>query len=274
MAPTKEEIEAHFERAAETYEDSFPVMKFYAAEAVNSAPSVTSSSVVHDNGSGPGTVTAVILSSPSFASGSELPKLYATDLSGAMIKALKKKPWAEKVDAQVMDAMELTFPDSTFTHSFTNDVLIAMPLDDAKKAATQIYRTLQPGGTAVVTTWRKLGYMGMFKDVVHQVKPGTFVGEGGLIPDHWMTEETLRDVLVAGGFKTEQIEIKSVSHAVPGTMWKSEGMQTFKQFLTKEVIENWEEGKRKEFVKALEERIIQEESIEYQIVAWIAIAKK
>jgi len=44
--------------------------------------------------------------------------------------------------------------------------------------------------------------------------------------------------------------------------------------LTKEVIENWEEGERKEFVKALEERIILEESIEYQIVAWIAIAKK
>ena len=38
MAPTEEEDKAHFGRAAETYEDSFPVMNFYAAEAVNSAP--------------------------------------------------------------------------------------------------------------------------------------------------------------------------------------------------------------------------------------------
>jgi len=51
-------------------------------------------------------------------------------------------------------------------------------------------------------------------------------------------------------------------------------MQTFKQFLTKEVIENWEEVEHEEFVKALEERIVQEESTEYQIIAWIVIAKK
>ena len=111
---------------------------------------------------------------------------------------------------------------------------------------------------------------------MHQVKPGTVVSNGGLIPEHWVKEEILQDVLVAGGFKIEQIEIKSVLSRMSflgPLMWASEGMQTFKQFLTK-VIENWEEVEREEFVKALEERIVREESTEYQIIAWIVIAKK
>jgi len=123
MAPTTEQYEAIFERTAETYEDTFePLVKFYATEAIKSVPSITSSSVVHDNASGPGIVTAAIISS--FASSSDLPKIYATDLSGARIKKLNAKPWADKVDAQVMNAMELTFPDAMFTHSFTNFVFV------------------------------------------------------------------------------------------------------------------------------------------------------
>jgi len=276
MSLTKEEIEAHFERAAETYEDNFPLMKVYAAAAINSVPPITPSSVVHDNASGPGIVAGVILSSPSFASGSELPKIHATDLSNAMIKILKKKPWADKVDAQVMNSLELTFPDATFTHSFTNFTLMMMPLDDAKKAAAEIYRTLQPGGTAEVSTWQKLGPMDLFKEVVQQIKPDAVVHDVGPIRAHWMAQEMLRDVLVAGGFKTEQIEIKAVARDIPGSMWGKEGMQSFNQILTKQVTEGWEDGEREAFLKALEERIAQEqkEPRNYQMIAWIAVAKK
>jgi len=276
MSPTKEEIEAHFERSAETYEETFPVMKAYAEVAIDSVPPITPSSVVHDNASGPGIVSGVILSSPSFASSTNLPKIYATDLSDAMIKILKKKPLADKVDAQVMNSLELTFPDATFTHSFTNFAVMGMSLDDAKKAASQIYRTLQPGGTAEVSTWKKLGYMVMFKEVVHQIKPGAVVYEGGPIPAQWMTQETLRDVLVGGGFKTEQIEIKAVARDISGSVWAKEGMQTFTQMMTKLVTESWEDGEREAFLKALEERIAQEqkEPRNYQMIAWIAVAKK
>jgi len=59
-------------------------MKFYPAEAVNSAPSITSSSVVHNNASGLGTITSVILL---FASGYDLPKVYATNLFGEDVLA-------------------------------------------------------------------------------------------------------------------------------------------------------------------------------------------
>ena len=275
MAPTTEQYEAIFERTAETYEDTFePLMKFYATEAIKSVPSIISSSVVHDNASGPGIVTAAILSS--FASSSDLPKIYATDLSGAMIKKLNAKPWADKVDAQVMNAMELTFPDAIFTHSFTNFGLMFMTLGDAGKAAGQLYRTLQPGGTAEISTWRKLGYMDIFKEVVDQVKPGAVVDDNVPIASHWMKEETLRDVLITGGFKTEQIAIKSVSHEVPGHMWACDGMLSIKQLLIQRVTENWEDGERESFVKAFEERIVQEQKVPryYQVIAWIAIAKK
>lgn len=42
--------------------------------------------------------------------------------------------------------------------------------------------------------------------------------DAGSIPALWMTQETLRDVLVDGVFENEQIEIKAVTHAVPGHM--------------------------------------------------------
>jgi len=273
MTATREEVNAHFERLAEAYEDSYPLMKLFAADAIESVPPITSSSVVHDNACGPGIVTGAILSSPSFTSGFDIPKIYATDLSGAMIKKLKTKPWADNVDAQVMNSAELAFPDATFTHSFTNFALMTMPQDDAEKAAAQIYRTLQPGGTAEISTFRKMSYMDLFKKAADQVKPGTVVNEGGAIPAHWMKEETLRDVLVAGGFKSEQIEIKSISHDFPADA----GMRGFNQLLlTKQVTKGWENAEREVFVKVLERQIDEDIKVQknYEMIAWIAIAKK
>jgi len=273
MSATREEVSAYFDGLADVYEDSYPLMKLFAVDAIKSVPPITSSSVVHDNACGPGVVTGAILSSTSFTSGSELPKIYATDLSGPMIKKLKTKPWADKVDAQVMNSAELAFPDATFTHSFTNFALPTMPQDDAEKAAAQIYRTLQPGGTAEISIFRKMSYLDLFKKAADQVKPGTVVNEGGAIPAHWMKEETLRDVLVAGGFKSEQIQIKSVSRDLPANA----GMRCFNQLpVTKQITKGWEDAEREAFMKALEK--LNDEDIKlqksYEVIAWIAVANK
>jgi ubiquinone/menaquinone biosynthesis C-methylase UbiE len=48
---------------------------------------------------------------------------------------------------------DLTFPDEMFTHSFTNFAIFSLPDNEAARAASHIYRTLKPGGTAAITTW-------------------------------------------------------------------------------------------------------------------------
>jgi ubiquinone/menaquinone biosynthesis C-methylase UbiE len=89
-------------------------------------------------------------------------EVHATDIAPAMIKIVQKKNWSNFC-AEVMDAQCLTFPDNEFTHSFTKFAIMAMPGPD--KAAAHIYRTLKPGGTAVITTWKDIGYMVVFHEV-------------------------------------------------------------------------------------------------------------
>ncbi len=60
--------------------------------------------------------------------------------------------WPTK--AVIMDAQKLTFPDSTFSHSFLSFGLPIMP--DPVAAASEMYRTLKPGGTAITAFWLQI----------------------------------------------------------------------------------------------------------------------
>ena len=61
----------------------------------------------------------------------------------------KKHGWP--VEASVMRAQELTFPDNFFTTSFSN--FFVAHLDDDHRAAEHLHRTMRPGGTAVFSEW-------------------------------------------------------------------------------------------------------------------------
>jgi ubiquinone/menaquinone biosynthesis C-methylase UbiE len=87
-----------------------------------------------------------------------------------MLEQLRKHDWAAQVQSEVMDAQELKYPDDKFTHSFTNFALMAIP--DPAKAAKQIYRTLKPGGTAALTTWKQLGLHGHLPRCAEEGKAG------------------------------------------------------------------------------------------------------
>jgi ubiquinone/menaquinone biosynthesis C-methylase UbiE len=73
-----------------------------------------------------------------------------------LVKAKAAERGWENVSTDVLDVRDLkTLEDNTFTHVITNfgfapDV---KDLSGPLKAAKEMYRVLQPGGVAVVTTW-------------------------------------------------------------------------------------------------------------------------
>jgi ubiquinone/menaquinone biosynthesis C-methylase UbiE len=127
-------------------------------------PKVDSSSVILDNACGTGLVTEEMLAQ--FSDGAS-PKSFAADLAPSMIANIeakaKSKGWIVDGDGEsaltvsVMDAENLSYPDNTFTNSYTN---LGFPFfSNGEKAAGHVYRTLRPGGTAFISTWKKLGYL-------------------------------------------------------------------------------------------------------------------
>ncbi len=171
-----------------------------AAHLLTLIPNIPTKSVIHDNACGTGQVSEAIMSNH--------PKsitINATDVMPMFLHACTgkaaKNGWPLK--AAVMDAQKLTFPDSTFTHSFMNMALFSIP--DATSTVKHVHRTLQSGGIAFSTTWA-------VESQGHAVKAGhdTTRGGGSLavsISPEWHAEEKLRSTLERGGFSAGNIKM-------------------------------------------------------------------
>ncbi|KAL8405315.1 hypothetical protein RB596_004249, partial [Gaeumannomyces avenae] len=204
VQPVQLKMANPFSRMAETYETIFPAMRLFAADAVSLAPPITKKSVVHDNGCGPGIVTAEILSrhqrrasidhqprkpplqqtwqqrrrhfqsqghhQPSHPP--EAPHIEATDISPVMVSAAARR--GATVRSQAMDSRELLgFDDAIFTHSFSNFVVLGMSEADTARVVSEMRRTLKLGGVAILTAWRALGYLDVFEQVALQIAAGS-----------------------------------------------------------------------------------------------------
>lgn len=125
-----------------------------------------------------------------------------------------------------MKAQELTFPDSTFDVSFTNFVI--MGLDNRELAAKHLFRTLKPGGAAVVSTWASMPHDLPLKKAHEVTRPSDSklrIQWGGDL----LLESTLKDFYLEGGFEKEKIEIKPFElwHLVPDLAAWAEGLWSF-----------------------------------------------
>jgi ubiquinone/menaquinone biosynthesis C-methylase UbiE len=125
----------------------------FAEHNLTLIPTIPSGSIVHDNCCGAGTVSRLILSShPS----SDL-TIHATDIDQIFLDKLQedvlKNSWPIQVSNQ--RAEKLSFPDNYFSHSITN-IGIFFTSSAGLDGAKEVYRTLKPGGTAVVNCWEAL----------------------------------------------------------------------------------------------------------------------
>ncbi|KAG7006626.1 hypothetical protein G7Y79_00013g033980 [Physcia stellaris] len=60
------------------------------------------------------------------------------------------------ISATLMSGEHLSFPSCTFSASLTNFAIFMM--SPPSRAASEIHRTLKPGGVAIVSTWRTAGW--------------------------------------------------------------------------------------------------------------------
>ncbi|KAI1397067.1 S-adenosyl-L-methionine-dependent methyltransferase [Hypoxylon fuscum] len=167
-------------------------------------------SVIHDNACGLGPVTETILA----GSPPDTIKIYATDVAPPMVQIYNGiaagKKWPPK--AVIMDAQKLTFPDSTFTHSFLS---FGLPIIDDPVAATkEIYRTLKPGGTAVTAFWLSIPQ----GESAQETRRAVWGPDARLAvepkPEH-SNRGYNRSQLVEGGFKIEDVKLYEKSAFLP-----------------------------------------------------------
>ena len=102
-----------------------------------------------ENLCGTGFVTEDILKRGSEA------QFHAVDAAPNMIELAKAKLGDKpNIHYGVMPGEILEFPDKHFTHSFTNLGILFFKSPAA--GAEEIWRTLKPGGIAIVTSWSRL----------------------------------------------------------------------------------------------------------------------
>jgi len=165
-------------------------------------PPITASSVVHDNASAAGTVTSEILN---LASPNEPAQIYATDISPLFIRALElqisEQQWSN-VTASVADSTDLSavLADGSVSHSITNFGIFLFP--DPQRAGREIFRTLEPGGTVVLTTWKVHGAIDMAHWLQQQINPDAPLFPPKVGPmETWKDERNVRRFLEEQGFE-------------------------------------------------------------------------
>jgi len=268
-----EVMEAHFQKAAETYEKfAGALTRKISREILDKflTKPLSQDSVVLDNAAGPGITATEILN---FCSSDSVPrKIHATDFSSQMIKELEKSGHSE-IKGDVMDMQDLKFDDGTFTHSFCCFGIFAAP--DATKAAKEIYRTLQSGGSTYVTTWVHLKWGGLVNSALHRIRPDAPEYKGPLDPA-WSRSEKLRDVLVSGGFKESQVQVVRLDAQADSSFWEGNLEFVRGPLVMGTLTKEWEEDEKKRFDEALVEVFDAElkTGAPVPMSCWIATATK
>ena len=249
--PPTSNLPAYFNKLSVTYPKSTgrSTEKLFARLLPRLAP-VTSQSVIHDNASGPGTATSVLLSNAGIAA--EKPKIICTDMVEAMVDATKdlaqENNWSN-VEGKVMksDAPN-DFPDGYFSHSITNFSIFNFT--DRVTAASEIYRTLKPGGQVIVSTWKGFIVGEIIREAQRRIRPDSkpmpFSG-----PEMYDGNAVL-DVLIQGGFEKARLEIVGDEHSITGE--DLNGIIAFaKSPFTNSAREGWTEEEKERWAHVIDE---------------------
>jgi ubiquinone/menaquinone biosynthesis C-methylase UbiE len=128
-------------------------------------------SVVHDTAAGPAIGAAAIVAAIDAA---DLPaEMLVSDSNAMMVQAARESlefSTLPKVECRELDSQNLTgVPDNYFTHSINNFNIFAFlrPVD----AVRETYRTLRPGGLALITCWSRFAPMHMVHTAQKAIRP-------------------------------------------------------------------------------------------------------
>ncbi|KAK2608355.1 hypothetical protein N8I77_006973 [Diaporthe amygdali] len=175
------------------------------AHVQTSAHPVGPDSVVHDTAAGPGIGAAAIVAS---LPKDQLPKeILVSDNVAMMVSAARESLVASPlphVDCKELDSQDLaSVPDNYFTHSINNFSIFTFvrPAD----AVRETYRTLCPGGLAVVTCWRRFAPVFIVHAAQKKIRPDL-----PLMPTpnpEFFQEGVLQKVVEESGFAKDNITV-------------------------------------------------------------------
>lgn len=163
-------------------------------------------SKVLDNACGTG-IIAEEIAKRCDAKGAEAPNIASVDAAENMVEIARSKfagtKHAEKLSFEKMPGEKLDFPDGEFSHSITNLGILFFADGDA--GAREIYRTLKPGGVAVVTSWSDFGYLdAVIRPAQRAVKPEAPVYRLP-VPDRWLHAANVEEGLKKAGFGSVEV---------------------------------------------------------------------
>jgi ubiquinone/menaquinone biosynthesis C-methylase UbiE len=198
-----------------------------ARHLVDISPPFSAESQLLDNACGTGHVAQEVLLNR-FAAGEASPKIVCADGAPAMVdiartsceaiirtrgtSSVEGKPSDQyHVTYDVMNSQDLQFPSDHFTHSITS--LGVMFFMDPAKGTGEIYRTLKPGGTAIVTSWATLGHVTAVQEAQKVFQPGAPLMQFP-IPPQWYQASYLEKLLRDAGFSEVRVHEATVHFAV------------------------------------------------------------
>ncbi|KAI1264452.1 S-adenosyl-L-methionine-dependent methyltransferase [Xylariaceae sp. FL1019] len=193
-----------------------------AKTSLTFGPPLADGSLVHDNGCGTGAASEAVMAA---VGQSVKVSIKATDVDARARSILQKKAEAHSwsIDIEEGNALELKgIHDHEFDLSITNGVLFTLPLTriqgrpsnevraeeeregeiyaNAIKAVNEIHRTLKPGGTAIINTWKYVPNLEPVQTASRETRPpGTKVPRDGF--DVWSDAEFLERIIRKGGFE-------------------------------------------------------------------------
>jgi ubiquinone/menaquinone biosynthesis C-methylase UbiE len=191
------------DQKAIAYETTGGLVTFqFAAHNLSLILPLSQNAVVHDNACGTGIVSRLLL-----ANGNpQNITIHATDIDSAFISALSTRAetngWPVQVSNQKMQT--LSFGDEFFDVSVMNLGIFFSPnagLDGAK----EIYRTLKPGGTAVVNCWEDNGWIVPSKVTHEKMRPGKAFP---LPTVEWSDGKHMKNIMVKAGFKEDDLRVE------------------------------------------------------------------
>ncbi|KAG6367435.1 hypothetical protein INS49_001624 [Diaporthe citri] len=170
-----------------------------------SARPIGPESVVHDTAAGPGIGAAALVAR---LPKEQLPKeVLASDNVPMMVSAAGESLAASPlphVDCKELDSQDLSsLPDDYFTHSINNFSIFTFVRPAA--AVRESYRTLRPGGLAVVTCWRRFAPVFVVHAAQKRIRPDL-----PLMPmpsPEFCEEGVLQRVVEEGGFAKDGITV-------------------------------------------------------------------
>lgn len=209
--------------------------------------------VVLDNASGTAIVTDEIIRLSRQSGLKTIPQLHAVDIAPNMVKmATAKLQTLDVGDRAIADTMPgeaLTFPDETFTHSITNCGILFFK--DSKSGAHEIYRTLKPGGIAIVTSWRKFDF---FRTVVIPAQKAVRPNDEPFprpMRQPWYDPSFVEGVMKEAGFEDVSLEEKVVTYGARDEEGVVEMLVSQLEFFVKDAWTSEEKGAFKKEVGRL-----------------------